>query len=159
MAGLGDGLTDVVGARTAKALAASLDLHTVGDLLRHYPRRYARRGELTDLDQSRVEAEPGVGEGIAVALLPQPGRLAAGRAPLPRQLPPLLLLLLLGRQAVLLLRRLELPGLLPGLLPTLCLLLQVGGFLCPHLPAGLLPLPAPAAQPAAQAPQPAAGRA
>src|SRR5699024_6643836 len=26
-----------------------LDLHTLGDLLRHYPRRYDRRGDLTDL--------------------------------------------------------------------------------------------------------------
>ncbi|WP_024876642.1 ATP-dependent DNA helicase RecG [Saccharomonospora piscinae] len=49
MAGLEDGLTGVVGARTAKALASALELNTVGDLLRHYPRRYARRGELTDI--------------------------------------------------------------------------------------------------------------
>mgnify|MGYP001448931703 CR=1 FL=1 len=39
----------VIGERTAKVLASALDLHTVGDLLRHYPRRYDRRGELTDL--------------------------------------------------------------------------------------------------------------
>ncbi|EIE97937.1 ATP-dependent DNA helicase RecG [Saccharomonospora glauca] len=49
MAVLADRLTDVVGARTANALASALDLHTVGDLLRHYPRRYAQRGELTDI--------------------------------------------------------------------------------------------------------------
>lgn len=42
-------LATVVGGRTAGALAKGLDLHTVGDLLRHYPRRYAERGELTDL--------------------------------------------------------------------------------------------------------------
>jgi ATP-dependent DNA helicase RecG len=42
-------LTAVVGDRTAKILADRLDLHTLGDLLRHYPRRYADRGELTDL--------------------------------------------------------------------------------------------------------------
>lgn len=35
--------------RTAKVLERTLDLYTVGDLLRHYPRRYAERGELTDL--------------------------------------------------------------------------------------------------------------
>ncbi|MBB6120357.1 ATP-dependent DNA helicase RecG [Nocardiopsis algeriensis] len=35
--------------KTAKALAEKLDLHTLGDLLRYYPRRYDRRGELTDL--------------------------------------------------------------------------------------------------------------
>lgn len=41
-------LTGVLDARTAKALGG-LDLHTVGDLLWHVPRRYASRGELTDL--------------------------------------------------------------------------------------------------------------
>ncbi len=39
--------------RTAKALANSLDVHTVGELLRHYPRRYEQRGELTDLANLR----------------------------------------------------------------------------------------------------------
>ncbi len=39
--------------RTAKALANSLDVHTVGELLRHYPRRYEQRGELTDLADLR----------------------------------------------------------------------------------------------------------
>lgn len=34
-------------------MAGKLDLHTVGDLLRHYPRRYAERGELTDLARLR----------------------------------------------------------------------------------------------------------
>ena len=38
-----------LGGRTAKALAEKLDLHTLGDLLRYYPRRYDRRGDLTDL--------------------------------------------------------------------------------------------------------------
>ncbi|GAB3451932.1 ATP-dependent DNA helicase RecG [Streptomonospora sediminis] len=38
-----------LGAAAAKKLAGELDLHTVGDLLRYYPRRYATRGELTDL--------------------------------------------------------------------------------------------------------------
>lgn len=41
-------LPQVVGAATAKALR-SLDIETVGDLLWHVPRRYAKRGELTDL--------------------------------------------------------------------------------------------------------------
>jgi ATP-dependent DNA helicase RecG len=49
MAGWDTPLVDVVGDKTAKALDESLDLATVGDLLRHYPRRYAERGELTDL--------------------------------------------------------------------------------------------------------------
>ena len=34
---------------TAAALETKLDLRTVGDLLRHYPRRYVERGELTSL--------------------------------------------------------------------------------------------------------------
>jgi ATP-dependent DNA helicase RecG len=46
---LDEPLRGVVGDRTAKVLAGGLDLHTVGDLLHHYPRRYATRGELTDL--------------------------------------------------------------------------------------------------------------
>lgn len=49
VAKLDEPLHGVVGDRTAKVLASGLDLHTVGDLLHHYPRRYATRGELTDL--------------------------------------------------------------------------------------------------------------
>jgi ATP-dependent DNA helicase RecG len=37
----------------AKALDRALELRTVGDLLRHYPRRYEKRGELTDLASLR----------------------------------------------------------------------------------------------------------
>jgi len=47
MASTGDPLDLALGAKTANALARALDLHTVGDLLRHYPRRYVERGELT----------------------------------------------------------------------------------------------------------------
>ncbi|GAA2457724.1 ATP-dependent DNA helicase RecG [Streptomyces macrosporus] len=42
-------LRKVLGGTTAKVMAEHLDLHTVGDLLHHYPRRYAERGELTRL--------------------------------------------------------------------------------------------------------------
>ncbi|WP_424211584.1 ATP-dependent DNA helicase RecG [Streptomyces sp. BI20] len=42
-------LRKTLGAATAKVLADHLDLHTVGDLLHHYPRKYAERGELTPL--------------------------------------------------------------------------------------------------------------
>ncbi|MGH4034469.1 ATP-dependent DNA helicase RecG [Actinomycetota bacterium Odt1-20B] len=42
-------LKKVVGPATAKVMAEHLGLHTVGDLLHHYPRRYAERGELTRL--------------------------------------------------------------------------------------------------------------
>ncbi|GAA4223508.1 ATP-dependent DNA helicase RecG [Streptosporangium album] len=41
--------------KTAKLLESVLDLRTVGDLLRHYPRRYAERGELTNLDDLQVD--------------------------------------------------------------------------------------------------------
>jgi ATP-dependent DNA helicase RecG len=47
-------LRDVVGGRTAATLARGLDLDTVGQLLRHYPRRYAARGELTDLADLQI---------------------------------------------------------------------------------------------------------
>ncbi|MSV53706.1 MAG: ATP-dependent DNA helicase RecG, partial [Actinobacteria bacterium] len=42
-------LEGVVGGKTAKVLTKSFGMATVNDLLRHYPRRYAQRGELTDL--------------------------------------------------------------------------------------------------------------
>jgi len=47
-------LTRVLGPKTAEVMAAQLALHTVRDLLRHYPRRYARRGEMTRLDGLEV---------------------------------------------------------------------------------------------------------
>jgi ATP-dependent DNA helicase RecG len=47
-------LERVLGARTAKPMADSLDLHTVRDLLRHYPRRFATRGERVDLAEVQV---------------------------------------------------------------------------------------------------------
>ncbi|WP_442935298.1 ATP-dependent DNA helicase RecG [Micromonospora sp. CPCC 206061] len=42
-------LTKWLGAKTAKALADHLDLHTAGDLLYHFPRRYDERGQHTDI--------------------------------------------------------------------------------------------------------------
>jgi ATP-dependent DNA helicase RecG len=45
-----DGLLEpLLGKKSAQALATQLELTTVGELLRHYPRRYAERGKLTDL--------------------------------------------------------------------------------------------------------------
>ena len=44
----------VLGPKTATGMAEQLGLHTVRDLLRHYPRRYARRGEQADLADVRV---------------------------------------------------------------------------------------------------------
>ncbi|WP_037913692.1 ATP-dependent DNA helicase RecG [Actinacidiphila yeochonensis] len=52
---LDDPLHKLVGDRTAKVLGEHLDLHTTGDLLHHYPRRYAERGELTRLADLPVD--------------------------------------------------------------------------------------------------------
>ena len=47
---LSDPLTQPLGKKAADTLEKVLGLRTVGDLLRHYPRRYYTRGELTPLD-------------------------------------------------------------------------------------------------------------
>lgn len=47
-------LTRVLGPKTAGSMAEQLGLDTVGDLLRHYPRRYASRGEQADLADVQV---------------------------------------------------------------------------------------------------------
>lgn len=57
MAELTTKLLDVVGDRTAKALEAGIGTRTVGDLMRHYPRRYMVRGELTDISALKVDDE------------------------------------------------------------------------------------------------------
>ena len=49
MLSMDDTLVAAVGAKSAKALTGAFDLHTVGDLVRYYPRRYAERGQLTDI--------------------------------------------------------------------------------------------------------------
>jgi len=46
-------LIRALGPKTGKALETALGVQTVGDLLRHYPRRYYTRGELTDLSSLR----------------------------------------------------------------------------------------------------------
>jgi len=53
MAVLQDPLRLVVGAKAAKRLDSALGLRTVGDLLQHYPRRYDKRGELTQIASLR----------------------------------------------------------------------------------------------------------
>jgi ATP-dependent DNA helicase RecG len=47
-------LSRVLGPKTSTSMAEQLSLHTVRDLLRHYPRRYARRGEQADLADVQV---------------------------------------------------------------------------------------------------------
>ncbi|GGQ39804.1 ATP-dependent DNA helicase RecG [Streptomyces mutabilis] len=49
MPALREPLKKVLGPATAKVMAEHLGLHTVGDLLHHYPRRYEERGQLTHL--------------------------------------------------------------------------------------------------------------
>lgn len=51
---LTDPITQVVGAKTASLLESELGIRTVGDLLRHYPRRYEKRGALTDLSSLQI---------------------------------------------------------------------------------------------------------
>lgn len=55
MAGIDDALDRMIDANTAALLAEQLNIHTVGDLLRHYPRRYADQGQLTPI----ARLEPG----------------------------------------------------------------------------------------------------
>jgi ATP-dependent DNA helicase RecG len=56
MTDLATRLVDVVG-KTGAVLEKALGLRTVGDLLRHYPRRMAERGELTDLRALQVDED------------------------------------------------------------------------------------------------------
>lgn len=55
--------SEIVGAKTATVLEAEFGIRTLGDLIRHYPRRYEQRGALTDLgsleigDHVTVQAE------------------------------------------------------------------------------------------------------
>jgi ATP-dependent DNA helicase RecG len=49
MASLTEPLTRVLGGKAAARAEQAFGLRTTGDLLHHFPRRYAQRGELTDL--------------------------------------------------------------------------------------------------------------
>ena len=49
MAQLENKVSGVVGDRTAKVLETTFGIKTIGDLMRHYPRRYMVRGELSDI--------------------------------------------------------------------------------------------------------------
>lgn len=50
-------LVKVIGDRTAKAINSEFGYVTVGDLLHHYPRRYVKRGELTNIAELREGEE------------------------------------------------------------------------------------------------------
>jgi len=77
-------LPRVVGERTAKELTDKLGVATVEDLLRHYPRRYYDRGELTDLSRLRPGEQVTIQATVASVrgkwLEPDPRRPAKGRA-------------------------------------------------------------------------------
>ncbi|MCW0211854.1 MAG: ATP-dependent DNA helicase RecG [Pseudonocardia sp.] len=49
-------LERAIGGKSAK-LMEKLDLHTVGDLVRHYPRRYVARGSLTDIAGLEIDEQ------------------------------------------------------------------------------------------------------
>ena len=75
-------LTAVVGdkATKRKRMTEGLGIHTVGDLLRHFPRRYVKAGELTRV----AELHPGemltvVGEIVASELRPYRDRRSTWR--------------------------------------------------------------------------------
>jgi ATP-dependent DNA helicase RecG len=50
-------LADVIGGRSAKPLEKAFGMATVRDLLGHYPRRMAERGELTELSSLRLDED------------------------------------------------------------------------------------------------------
>jgi ATP-dependent DNA helicase RecG len=54
---LDEPLKKTLGPATAKVLGEQLGLHTTGDLLHHYPRRYEERGRLTRLDDLPLDED------------------------------------------------------------------------------------------------------
>ncbi|WP_256639344.1 ATP-dependent DNA helicase RecG [Streptomyces murinus] len=71
-------LKSVLGPATAKVMAEHLGLHTVGDLLHHYPRRYEERGQLTHLADLPMDEHVTVVAQVADARLHS---FASSRAP------------------------------------------------------------------------------
>ena len=61
-------LSELLGERTAKSFARHLGLRFEGELLEHYPRRYAKRGHLTDISSLPVgEVATVVGDVVKVS--------------------------------------------------------------------------------------------
>ncbi|NBV89938.1 MAG: ATP-dependent DNA helicase RecG, partial [Actinobacteria bacterium] len=54
MADLATPLPEILGAKTAQLLTNEFGMHTIEDLLRHYPRRYEQRGALTNLNELSI---------------------------------------------------------------------------------------------------------
>ncbi|MET8811921.1 ATP-dependent DNA helicase RecG [Streptomyces sp. NPDC004549] len=71
-------LKKVLGPATAKVMAEHLGLHSVGDLLHHYPRRYEERGQLTHLADLPMDEHVTVVAQVADARL---HTFASSRAP------------------------------------------------------------------------------
>ncbi|GAA5074080.1 ATP-dependent DNA helicase RecG [Streptomyces similanensis] len=71
-------LKSVLGPATAKVMAEHLGLHTVGDLLHHYPRKYEERGRLTHLADLPMDEHVTVVAQVADARLHS---FASSRAP------------------------------------------------------------------------------
>ena len=78
---LRDPLAQVLGKKASDTFEKVFGLRTVGDLLRHYPRRYYTRGELTPLDSLR--------EGDHVTVLAKVATSGVIGGPVPGQRPPL----------------------------------------------------------------------
>lgn len=57
MANLESKLRSVIGDRSAKVIESELGYRLVGEFLRHYPRKYVRRGELTNIAELREGEE------------------------------------------------------------------------------------------------------
>ncbi|MEU6859083.1 ATP-dependent DNA helicase RecG [Glycomyces sp. NPDC046736] len=66
--GLDTRLREVLGKATAQTLADGLGLETAGDLLGHYPFRYAQRGERTDLGSLALGEEVTVAAQVRAAV-------------------------------------------------------------------------------------------
>src|ERR1700742_342234 len=76
---LRDPLTQVLGKKASDTFEKVFGLRTVGDLLRHYPRRYYTRGELTPLDS--------LSEGDHVTVLARVDMTSVIGGPVPGQRP------------------------------------------------------------------------
>jgi ATP-dependent DNA helicase RecG len=76
---LRDPLAEVLGKKAGDTFEKVFDLRTVGDLLRHYPRRYYTRGELTPLDS--------LGEGDHVTVVARVDTTSVVGGPVPGQRP------------------------------------------------------------------------
>jgi ATP-dependent DNA helicase RecG len=79
---LRDPLSKPLGAKTAKVLEEVFGYRTAGDLLRHYPRRYFSRGELTDLASLRDgEHATVMARVLSSRKAPMPGKYGRGGRP------------------------------------------------------------------------------